>query len=116
MANVAQGDAALTLVQLAANNRYSSYLASAVGQSHAIARNVDPASLRRAGFQNLEANGNPSQRRAAADLATFQVAARRVHSLIQAEAQSVKLRITPTKRAEEDGENFHPGLGKFGKA
>jgi hypothetical protein len=91
-AAIKPADGAVALVKLAANPRYSTFMAGPYGDSLAARFGVDPASLRRAALQTVADHGNPSQKAAAAAIGKLSKAAR-VHALSKAGTQDAVKRI-----------------------
>jgi len=94
-------DAHLTLVQLAANSRYSTMLAGPYGESLAARFQIDPASLKRAALQTVAQSGTPTQKAAAAGLGKLHKATR-VHALSKAGTQNAVRSIRESKQTQRE--------------
>jgi hypothetical protein len=100
-ANLLPADAAVRLVQLAANPRYSTFMAGPFGDSLAARFGTDPASLRRTALQTVAESGTPSQKAAAAALGKLHKATR-VHSLSAAGTLNAVRSIRESKQTRRE--------------
>ncbi len=87
-ANLKQENAVATMVQLAANPRYSTILAGPLGDSLGARFNFDSAILRKVALESLAVNGTEDQVRRSQALAAIP-AARRVIGLAKAGRDNV---------------------------
>jgi hypothetical protein len=100
LSGVSADDAALRLIQLTTNPRYTSILAGPFGESLAARHGIDPVAIRRAALSTVVNHGTPSQQRAAKALEQIP-AARRVVALARAGRDNTVKSLTRNGRVDD---------------